>query len=71
MKSMSNSIQITFDKTLTQLVMDALEVKQCHACKKDITVENYGGSLKLSTGESAHFHNNLPCLLQMAAERNK
>lgn len=72
MKNMSNSIQITFDKELTQLVIDALGIKQCRACKKDITAEDYGGSIKLvQTDELAHYHKNLPCLLQLAAERNK
>jgi hypothetical protein len=68
-KDKSGIIQITFDKSAAQLVMDALEVSDCKACGKKITRHSYGGSVKLDDG-IAHFHSSLPCLLAFVKEKS-
>ena len=67
--SRRRQMNVTFDKSLASFIMESLKVDTCYSCEEKITPDTYGGSIKLDEG-AAHFHNQLPCLLDLATRIN-
>lgn len=61
-KDMSGITQVTFDKSVAELVIKTFGIDKCSSCGKTITRNSYGGSVMLKSGRF-DTHNSLPCLL--------